>query len=272
MCSSDLTIGKTSALCSAATWGGPSYKETKNWIFYGTTNATCSNYERGVFIDKKTGEAFAVTTRPGENEFHKIKKVDIDSILRENNIETPELAPAPAKTAKPDAKRVARKAAPKPAAPAPTPAAAPAQPAPQQFGTPAPAGAATTGQNGRPASAAKYSKPGTTRSVDIRLRGRKIAGTCYCLKARVQNYALDGVQLDARKGQEIKDADGAAATFALFDCGVERNPQLDPNLKLPKGEVASGWSCWKLPSQNYTPVSFELKGFSGPRYAKIPIE
>ncbi|MBT4701145.1 MAG: sel1 repeat family protein, partial [Rhodospirillaceae bacterium] len=141
----------------------------------------------------------------------------------------------------------------------------------KSFSTSAPAGGATTDQNGLPASAAKYSKPGTTRAVDIRLRGRKTAGNCYCLKARVQNNALDVVQLNALKGQEIKDADGAAAEFALFDCGVDRNPQLDPNLKLPRGEVASGWMCWKLPSPNYTPVSFELKGFAGPRYGKLSL-
>ena len=58
------------------------------------------------------------------------------------------------------------------------------------------------------AEMAKYSKPGMTRAVDIRLRGRKTARTCYCLKTRIQNNRLGMVKLNAFGSQEIKDADG----------------------------------------------------------------
>ena len=141
----------------------------------------------------------------------------------------------------------------------------------KSFGASSPTGGGSTGQNGLPASAAKYSKPGTADDVDIRLRGRKTAGGCYCLKTRIQNNHMDQVTLNVFGGQEIKDADGAAAKFSVMGCGIDRNPQLDPNLKLPKGEVASGWSCWKLPSQNYTPISLEMKSLNRVRYGKISL-
>ena len=49
--------------------------------FYGSTNANCSKYDRGIYIEKRTGKSYAV--KLGNNGFKRIKEVDLNLIITE---------------------------------------------------------------------------------------------------------------------------------------------------------------------------------------------
>lgn len=84
--SGNITIGERSPLCESG-WGGPSYVKFPNGDqFYGSTNATCSRYNKGVMIIKKTGKAYAVKTKSEKGGFNIIKEIDIGAVLRENGL------------------------------------------------------------------------------------------------------------------------------------------------------------------------------------------
>jgi len=78
-------IGKNSQLCGAK-FGGPMYVSFRNGDeFYGSTNANCTKYDRGIYIEKRTGKSFAV--KLGERGFKRIKEVDLNSIIAEAGLQ-----------------------------------------------------------------------------------------------------------------------------------------------------------------------------------------
>jgi hypothetical protein len=107
------------------------------------------------------------------------------------------------------------------------------------------------------------------KSVEITIKKTQKTDTEYCLYMVIRNHKLQEVQLNIFGSQVLKDADGAAASFKIMNM---MNPALDPNIKIPKGEVASGWSCWDIPSADYKPDTLILKPFAGSRYASIKLQ
>lgn len=74
-------IGQNSQLCDG-NFGGPMYVIFRNGDeFYGSTNANCSKYDRGIYIEKRTGKSYAV--KLGNNGFKRIKEVDLNLIITE---------------------------------------------------------------------------------------------------------------------------------------------------------------------------------------------
>jgi len=106
------------------------------------------------------------------------------------------------------------------------------------------------------------------KSVEITIKETQKTDTEYCLYVVIRNHKLQEVALNIFGSQVLKDADGAEASFNLANM---MNPALDPNINIPKGEVASGWSCWDTPSADYKPDTFILKPFMGSRYAMIKL-
>ena len=106
------------------------------------------------------------------------------------------------------------------------------------------------------------------KSVEVTIKETQKRDKEYCLYIVIRNHKLQEVQLNVFGSQVLKDADGAEASFNLANM---MNPALDPNIKIPKGEVASGWSCWETPSNDYKPDTLILKPFMGSRYAKIKL-
>lgn len=106
------------------------------------------------------------------------------------------------------------------------------------------------------------------KSVEVTIKETQKRDKEYCLYIVIRNHKLQEVQLNVFGSQVLKDADGAKASFNLANM---MNPALDGNINIPKGEVASGWSCWTMPSTDFQPDTFILKPFMGSRYAKIKL-
>ena len=108
------------------------------------------------------------------------------------------------------------------------------------------------------------------KSVEVTIKETQKRDKEYCLYIVIRNHKLQIVQLNVFGSQVLKDADGAEASFNLANM---MNPALDPNINIPKGEVASGWSCWTMPSTDFQPDTFILKPFaSSSRYATIKLK
>ena len=51
------------------------------------------------------------------------------------------------------------------------------------------------------------------------------------------------------------------------------SPTINPNANIPKGEVHSGWNCWKIPSSSFKPETIILKPImSSSRYVTIKLK
>ena len=85
ICGNRITIGTTNPFCvEGNNLGGPIYFQNKNFSFWGLTNATCQKFNYGVMIENSTGKAFAV--KAGENDFIKLKEVDLNTIMKEHSL------------------------------------------------------------------------------------------------------------------------------------------------------------------------------------------
>jgi len=115
------------------------------------------------------------------------------------------------------------------------------------------------------------------KSVEVTIKETQKTGKEYCLYIVIRNHKQHYVRLHVLSSQVLKDADGAKASYNLAN---RMNPALDGNIDIPKGEVASGWSCWTMPSTDFQPDTFILKEgpsqenpFAGShRYATIKLK
>ena len=79
-------IGRRSNICPEYGWR-IIFKEQKDSFFYGVKDPLCKNWETGIFINKKTRKVYAVKSQPGTNKMKVLKELNLDTIIRENNLE-----------------------------------------------------------------------------------------------------------------------------------------------------------------------------------------
>lgn len=85
ICGDAITIGTTNPFCvEENNLGGPIYFQNNSFSFWGLTNATCQKFDYGIMIENSTGKAFAV--KSGENNFVKLKEVNINQIMKEHSL------------------------------------------------------------------------------------------------------------------------------------------------------------------------------------------
>lgn len=80
-----VTIGTPNPFCTDETaFGGPIYFQNKDFSFWGSTNTTCQKYDYGIMIENSSGRAYAV--KAGDNDFIKLKEVDLNQIMKEHSL------------------------------------------------------------------------------------------------------------------------------------------------------------------------------------------
>ena len=89
-------------------------------------------------------------------------------------------------------------------------------------------------------------------NIQVTIKQRQQQDSEYCLYMLIKNHHLDKMSLNLFGGQRLIDSEGAVAEYDMW-ATIGMKPKLDPNLKLLRGEVSSGWSCWTLPMANFEP-------------------
>jgi hypothetical protein len=119
-----------------------------------------------------------------------------------------------------------------------------------------------------------------TINVKAQIKEKKIDGNRFCTRLGIKNNEIKFTDVAFGKINFIKldiwgilllNKDGEEAEFILDSKNILQ-PELDPNAKILKGESASGWVCWKLPSNTWKPATIVLKNNTmGKRWAKISV-
>ncbi len=110
---------------------------------------------------------------------------------------------------------------------------------------------------------------GSNNNVEVTIKKVNKTDKEYCTYMMIKNHKLNEVQLNVFGSHILKDNEGAEGKYKL---GNLMSPALNPNARILKGEVHSGWSCWEIPSSNYKPETIILKPFmSSKRYVTIKL-
>lgn len=109
-------------------------------------------------------------------------------------------------------------------------------------------------------------------NVEVTIKDKLKHDSSYCLYLSIKNNSLKEMSLNLFGGQMLKNIEGAEAEYDWWTT-LNTKPALDPNLKLVRGELGSGWSCWKLPTFDFEPdrlVLYQL--ITNKRYAIVELE